>query len=554
MKKKRYTRMRNVQPSFVQASAKKNELAPTGLAVEAQSSGYSQLGADRTRAIYKNLNAYSLSPYEDILVPRRELINRCRVLYMSAPIATAAINQRVSSVVGRGLRLHLQPDHARLGKDEAWARAWARKVEEEFDLWASDKFQADVAGINNFYELTAQAYCSMLQSGDCFVVFRQGETSKLRPYSTRLQIVEADRVATPTNTTDGKSFVAFSANVYCLNDEHTGNKVFDGVEVNKSGRVVAYHIADCYPTAGIAFKFERIETLGRTTGRPNILHLMATERPEQLRGVPMLSKVIEPILQLSRYFNNEVQAALLETYFTIYVRTPESSNPLFNAKPYSADGEEVDDDEEEDDDERAKELEPFPGVVRILRAGEEIKSVQPTRPNSQFGAFSEMNVAFIGASLQISKENLLRVFNSSYSASRAALQCDWQKSMEERELVKMDFCTPVFLEWFCEAVSRGRIEAPGLFNDPAIFRAYTRHNWTGSTMPQLDPVKEATAATLWIDAGLMTRAEAAARHFGTDFETIVDKLTDENAKLAVAKAPLEGMKSKAQSIISRNKR
>lgn len=533
--------MRGKAASYVQTSAKKNELAPTGVAMTAQSSGYSQLGADTTRGIYKNFNAFSASPYEDILVPRRELVNRSRVLYMSAPIATAAIHQRVSSVVGRGLRLHSLPDYERLGKDAAWARDWSRKVESEFDLWARDRFQVDVAGINNFYEFTAQAYNSMLQSGDSFVLFRQGGTSLLRPYSLRLQLVEADRIATPTaaNTNKDTVYVPFSRNVYCLTDPETGNKIFDGVEVTKSGRAVAYHIASCYPAAGSDLSFERIEALGRTTGRPNILHLMVTERPEQLRGVPMLAKVIEPILQLSRYLNNEVQAALLETYFTLYVTTDDAGSPLFgsSATPPPVEGEE-NDDEEEEEEERAKELEPFPGVVRFLRANEKINSVQPTRPNSQFSAFCEMVTAFVGSSIQIPKEILLQMFNSSYSASRAALQCHWQKTMEEREIVKADLCSPVFEEWFCEAVSRGRIEAPGLFDDPAIYRAYTRHDWVGSTMPQLDPEKEAKAANLWIGAGLMSRSEAAARHFGTDYQTTVERLKNENELLAAALSPL----------------
>lgn len=114
--------------------------------------------------------------------------------------------------------------------------------------------------------------------------------------------------------------------------------------------------------------------------------------------------------------------------------------------------------------------------------------------------------------------------------------------MEEREIVKADLCSPVFEEWFCEAVSRGRIEAPGLFDDPAIYRAYTRHDWVGSTMPQLDPEKEAKAASLWIGAGLMSRAEATARHFGTDYQTTVERLKNENELLASALLPLQGVK------------
>lgn len=47
-----------------------------------------------------------------------------------------------------------------------------------------------------------------------------------------------------------------------------------------------------------------------------------------------------------------------------------------------------------------------------------------------------------------------------------------------------------------EAVARGRIYAPGFFQNPAIRAAYLGSEWLGPSQGQLDPVKEITAEIL----------------------------------------------------------
>ena len=53
-----------------------------------------------------------------------------------------------------------------------------------------------------------------------------------------------------------------------------------------------------------------------------------------------------------------------------------------------------------------------------------------------------------------------------------------------------NFCQPIYEEWLQEAVLRGRVNAPGLFDDPMIRYAYSWADWTGPSQGQLAPVKE----------------------------------------------------------------
>lgn len=48
-----------------------------------------------------------------------------------------------------------------------------------------------------------------------------------------------------------------------------------------------------------------------------------------------------------------------------------------------------------------------------------------------------------------------------------------------REWLADDFCRPCYEVWMSEAVARGRIYAPGFFQNPAIRAAYLGSEWLG---------------------------------------------------------------------------
>ena len=85
---------------------------------------------------------------------------------------------------------------------------------------------------------------------------------------------------------------------------------------------------------------------GKRTHLPNILHVMDSERPEQYRGVSYLAQVIEPILQIRRYTESELIAAIVESFFTAFVKTDTGAdeNPINET---GGDGGEISRDENE---------------------------------------------------------------------------------------------------------------------------------------------------------------------------------------------------------------
>ena len=489
--------------------------------------GYSDAGASYARRALKGFVAQSGSPQEDIDVNNYTLRQRARMLYMSAPIATSAIKTNRTNVIGRGLWLKSVINRETLGLTQESARAWQRRTEEEFRLWAADKRSCDALGISNFYASQGVAFAAQLLSGDVFVLLRHIKPTLQRPYGLRFQIIEADLVSTPMAATGvynaGMNFTRGT-------NPDNGNPIFDGVETDKdTGEIVAYYIASQYPYewTGATTEWTRVEAYSQATGLPNILHIMDPERPQQYRGVTYLAQVIEPLLQVRRYSESELTAAIVESFFTAFIKTAATTTDMpFNTVGGSPGDPPV--------ATQPNEYEMGPGTVNVLKPGEDVQFGDPKRPAGGFEAFVNAVCKQIGAALEIPADLLLKAFNASYSASRAALLEAWKAFKMRREWFIDDFCKPIYEIWLYEAVARGRIPAPGFFGDARIRAAWTRSEWTGPSQGQLDPVKEIQAEQLACENGYSTRTASAIRLNGSSFEDNIEQLKIENAQLREA--------------------
>lgn len=481
--------------------------------------GYSEAGASTRKRSMRAFRPQSTSPIEDIDANNKTLRQRARALYMASPMATSAIKTHRTNSVGIGLKLNPRIDGNLLKMTTEQTAEWKRKVKREFEIWANKKQNCDVTRINDFYSMQQLIFSSWLTSGDVFVLREQGKPSTMNPYTLRLHVIEADRCATPSTSglsaTEGKN-------------EQNGNLIHDGVEVDGKGAIVAYHFRNTHPGESTQVKTEwvRVEAYGRETELPNVFHIMSSERPEQYRGVTYLAQIIEPILQTRRYTESELESALIESFFTAFIKTntDASENPLQTTEPIEEEGKE--------NIESEAEYEMGPGTFNVLEPGEDIVFGDPKRPASGFPAFIQAIATQAGAALEIPADLLMKEFKASYSASRAALLEAWKSFKMYREWFVQDFLNPVYEVWFSEAVALGRINAPGFFSDPLIRNAYLGAEWVGPSQGQLDPVKEIQAEALAIEYGFTTREAAAIKLNGSDFEENVEQLKREQALIS----------------------
>ena len=507
--------------------ALRREKARMGLkAMEIVNSGYDAGGASYRKNSLKGWTAYSSSPQSDIDMNLHTLRQRSRELYMTSPVATSAINTTRTNVVGQGLVVKPSVDWKQLGISKEEADVLNARIKREFNLWAESK-NCDIMRLNNFVELQQIAIISWLLNGDCFATL-QYKKSEQFPYELRIQLIEADRISNPD------SFVG-SVDRECK--AKNGNKVFNGVEIDKDGQIVAYYICNNYPNDYVfPSEWKRVEAFGKRTGNANVIHVMQGERPDQYRGVPFLAPVIETIKQLTRYTDAEIMAAVINGIFTVFVKTEEGDDNLDFAG--------VEDDSLEDiitpnnslakirsGQQNENELRLGNGLINYLKEGESVEIADAKRPATNFDSFVKSFTAYIGAALEIPIELLTKQFTSSYSASKGALLEAWKSFRMKRSWFADDFCQPIYEIWLAEAVAKGRISAPGFFLDASIRKCYCRATWNGPAPGHLDPVREVQAAQLRVENGFSTRTSEAVEINGSDYAENVEMLEEENIKL-----------------------
>ncbi|HYX32284.1 MAG TPA: hypothetical protein VE954_04170 [Oligoflexus sp.] len=110
----------------------------------------------------------------------------------------------------------------------------------------------------------------------------------------------------------------------------------------------------------------------------------------------------------------------------------------------------------------------------------------------------------IGTGGRPASGSLAQKFQSSYSATREALLEAWKAFKIRRVWFVTGLCQPVW-EWvITDAIREGMLEAPG-FNDPLKRQAYLQTQWTGTEMESIDPLKDAKANEVEVNAGLRKR-------------------------------------------------
>lgn len=482
-----------------------------------KNTGYSHGGASKSATWSQQYNSESLSAKSDIEENRKTLRERSRDLYMNAPLATASVNSARSNCIGSGLIPRPKVDYDYLGIDKESADRLKMQIKNEFALWAESSL-CDAADQNNFYELQQIAFLDWLRNGEAFVLLEYDEERSYMPYQLRMRLIEADRVCTENSYGEYGGFDQTLKN---------GNTVMNGIEIDPKGKVVAYHISSYHPgenTTG-QLTWSRVERRGKKTGNLNILHIFNAERSEQYRGVPFLAPVIETLKQMSRYTEAEIMAAVVNAMLAIFVTT-ETGDDI--DKFAGIDG--GDEDTEKDRDK----VRLGTGTVTFLKKGEDVKPVESTHPNGNFEDFMNAMTTQIGAALEIAPEILLKKFGQSFSASKGAMNESWRAFMMRRKWFINDFCQAVYEIWFAEAVSKGRIDAPGFFLNQMIQKAYTKVTWNGPAQGWLNPLQEVNASVKRIETGLSTHEDECATVNGSDFDDNVRTLASENERLAAA--------------------
>jgi lambda family phage portal protein len=485
---------------FAPKQALRNHQARTMLAL---SGGYS--GAKVDRAALSNWSTFAGSAESDISPDLPMLRSRSRDLCRNNAIAAGAVGQMTTSVIGTGLSVQPKPDAKYLGISDEQASEWAANVKREWNLFANSK-DCDIEREQNFYQLQDLVFRSRMESGDVFVITPRKPRGNI--YDLALQVIEADRVCNPGRTVNT-------------------DRMIDGIEIDDSGAPINYHISNRHPgdLRSKSLSWTAVKAFG-DNNRRNVLHIKKKLRPGQKRGVPDFAPIIEPLKQLGRYTEAELQAAVTSGMFSIFVKMdPDAFQELFDDSGRSS---------------YVKNAAQWEGnldsggrAVNLL-PGEDVTAPNPGRPNSEFDPFVQSILRQIGMNLEIPYEVLIMHFQSSYSAARAAILAAWRTYRKWRDWMATDFCQPVFELWLEEAIAKGRVNAPGFFASPVMRAAWCNAIWIGDGPGSIDPVKDADAAKKRVDLTISTLEAESVLHDGIDWDTKYKQRVKENEMIRSA--------------------
>ena len=478
---------------FPESGAKRLEARVTMAAV----GGSAWVGARRDHAALKNFNAIVQSPDDEQRWDRDTLLARATDLERNDALAGGAVAEMVLSVVGTGLSPQPEPLRRVLGWTQDQAVEWAEDVKQRFNLWAGDARECDIARKRNFYQAQVIAFRTVTSRGDVFALLPR----KRHPggiWSLKIQLIEGDRCCMPRGTTETETRT-------------------QGVEVDPAtGATLRYYFCRKHPAA-LGLKAEdwtQVDAWDKD-GQRQVLHLMHEHRLDLRRGYPLLAPVILPLKQMSRLSEAELASSVVTSLFAVAIeKGGAGGGPLGNAVKK---------------DDKGKSFTELGGALIVdLAPGEKITPIAPTRPNGAFDPFWRSLMGQLAMRTGIPPEVLLKKYESSYTAARAALLQFWKFIVVEREnLLAPDFCQPIFEAWLAEEVAAGRIHAPGFFASPLLRAAYCYCKWVGDNPPILDPLKEVMAAEEMVDYGFSTYAEQTMRLTGGDFEANHERLTRE---------------------------
>lgn len=455
-----------------------------------------------------------------------DIRGKSRELTATSSIAKGAIETKVSNIVGSGLQVESRLDSKLLGITEDEAREKQDIIEKRFRLWASGH-EADMLQQRNFYALQEQAFRAMLIDGDMLSLLYIIKNDKNRPNQVNplaIQNVGAHQLCNKNNS---------------MNTE----KMINGVEIDKHGAPIAYHIVSPngqtnYMDGAMHGDWRRVSRYGAKSGRLNVVHLMNSDsRIGQYRGIPCLAPVVDLIYDLTKYEKSELTATVLASYFTVFVKSKSgdledspfeqmktnSNSPaslLINGTPAQ---------EKTEADEYQYQL--GAGMINALAEDEDIVTASPTRPNTAYEAFVQAMMTEIGMGIGVPYEVLMHRYQSSYSASRASFLDAWKMFTSARRWLSSQWCQPIFEAWLELEVVSGRIDLKGFMSDPVMKKAWCSATWHGDARGMLDPKKEIEASVLAIDNYLSTMERESRLITGEDWDNTIERRAFEDRRM-----------------------
>jgi len=304
-----------------------------------------------------------------------------------------------------------------------------------------------------------------------------------------------------------------------------GNRIRQGIESNRIGKKVAYHLFRSHP--GDLFHAESTNNQRVPVPAKDMAHVFWKTRPGQRRGIPALSSALLKLWKLDLYQDAELERkaqAARKVGFIVSQFGEVDPNEVFPTDPDNV--EETWIDVRDDYYGKAKGLGIQPGSWSLLGPGDDIRFNDPSDVGEMYEAHVHEVKREIAASGMISFEQMTGDMRGvTYSSARVRLM-DLRRYLEMQQLnmLAFMFCRRVWIWWLEAAVASRRLIIPD-FNTNR--RKYTNVIWVPDAFDSVDPLKDAMSDLLEVRAGFDSRRNKAERR-GRDMDTVNTEIERDN--------------------------
>lgn len=424
------------------------------------------------------------------------ITGRARNLDENNGWVNGGLDRRVESVIGVNIRLSAQPRHTMLKRDYQWRMNWTADVQDRWHVWANDIDRRNDARQRLSFGAQAKlAYLTYTRDGEIAAEIRDNKRGLSN--TTNVLLVESERISMPKD----RGLVE-------------GPTLRNGIQYDENGAAIGYWVQSGHPADPYASyqqqRWDYIPARGKT-GRAKFLHVLSPRRIEQNRGISRLAEVMVPAKMADRVDRAELQAALKSAMFSLFIKSPGSTDDLEKALAPDSTGAEIDPWIDAYLQFRSQKPVVVDGAqVAHLLPEEDVVVPNATHPNSNYPSFIKFVLQKVASSLGISYPQLSQDWAGiNYSSARALLNEIWRGFLEDRKFFCDHFLTPIYAAWLEVEVANGDVKIPG---GPANFyrnkTAICGAEWIGPGRGSVDPLKEANANNLDEAAGRKSTVES----------------------------------------------
>lgn len=348
-----------------------------------------------------------------------------------------------------------------------------------------DTTAIDANGRQNLYGLQRLAMEAIVESGEVLIRYRPRDLTDKLPLPFQIEVLESDYL--------DQSMDGALAN---------GNTISGGIEFDKIGRRVAYHLFYQHPGANLSAG-RRYDS--RRVPAEYVLHIYRQDRPGQMRGVSWFAPIALRLQDFADGMDAHLMAQKIAACFAGFRTAPEAEDP--NASKTDPAGL----------------MELIPGRIQNLTPGEDIKFNSPP-PVSGVDEFYRWVMRAASADVGITYEALTNDFSGVNFSSARMGRIEMDRNVSSWQWLMM-------IPQMMQPIGGWIVDAWKMQNQR--FGAEVRLDWVPPARVIVDPTREIPAMVDLNRAGFVSKSENI-RRLGYDPERVMQEIIAERREAAEA--------------------